>query len=403
MPPPALSHGCYDAALMPRRGEPPVVLPEGTVDLAADVVPAVRALLRRGLPEEFIRSCVRIGAFEAFGGGMKSALVGGLRIDVNAALKLGDAELDLHQLLMERVNKTRARTFPTVESVVKLEDGRRLMFMEQLLGHETLLDLVYRRTTAQADFERILDKVFDGVRAVRRAHREQKGAFRRLPTTADPYGPRLRDRIGRVLAMDRALAASWKKPGEVLGRPIPPLASLLDALDVWLVRALGSAPRSLCHGDLHLANVMARKRGRGFSVRFLDPNPTVGITDPLYDAGKLLHWAEPVGWLVVAPEKCHAKLVEAGRAYRLDASARDVAVGTERRRAFVEASLRRRIASAGRASDVTRPARLHVAIAAAHVGMAALFTDPKDADARRFAFAHALRALAEWHAAVQPI
>jgi len=375
---------------------PPIVLPPGTVDLASEVVPAVRALLRRGLPDDFVKACVRVGAFEAFGGGYKSELVGGLRIDVNAAMKLGGPELDRHVLLMERVNRTRERTFPSVQAVVKLTGGRRLLFMEQLLGHTTLLDLVYRRRTSMADLDKILSHVFVGVRAVRRTHREQARALARLPRTTDPYGPRLRAKLGAILAGDRELRVLRKKPGTVLGENVPPLDPLLDALDAWLPRALSGAPRTLCHGDLHLGNVMARRRGRGFSVRMIDPNPDVGITDPLYDAGKLLHFAEPVGWATIDPAHCRATLRVTKRGYRLEPRLAPSSAAAERRRASFELSVRDRLGAARR-RDPTRSARLELATAAAHVGLAALLTDKKDAGARRFVLAYALRALGAFH------
>src|SRR5687768_16768305 len=103
-----------------------VRLPEGTLDLRAELVPAVRALLRRGLDDDFMASCVRIGAFEAFGGGLKARLVGGLRVDVDAAVKLGDDELELHRRVMEHVNRERPATFPAVLDLVRLDRGRRL-------------------------------------------------------------------------------------------------------------------------------------------------------------------------------------------------------------------------------------------------------------------------------------
>jgi hypothetical protein len=44
----------------------------------------------------------------------------------------------------------------------------------------------------------------------------------------------------------------------------------------------------------------------GCFQKLIDPNPEVRFTDPLHDAGKLFHWAEPVGWTHVAPEVCFA-------------------------------------------------------------------------------------------------
>lgn len=379
-----------------------VALPEGTVDLRTEVIPAIRDLLRRGLAMDIQRACVRVGAFTAFGGGLKSDLVGGLRIDVNAAIKLGNAELELHRSLMESVNRVRPYTFPAVLSLVRLDGDRRLMFMEQLLGHDTLLDLTYQRATTRGDLERMLDKVIEGVRAVRRIARADARMMRRLPRTVDPYTERLRDRIDRIIAADPELAVVRAREGTAVGVRVGPVDAILRDLAAWVPVALEGAPRVPCHGDLHLGNVMARKRGKGFSVRLIDPNPQVGISDPLYDAGKLLHWAEPVGWARVAPERCRARLRTAKPGWTLDAELCDVSSSAEARRSFLEQSIHRRLKLLGRAGDTTRAARLEIAIASAHVGLAALLTRPEDKHARRFALAHALRALGRWRAAVAP-
>ena len=389
----------YEACAVSREEGPkrePVVLPEGTVDLRTEIVPAVRALLERGLEDDYLKASVRIGAFTPFGGGLKADLVGGLRIDVNAALKLGDSELDLHRQLMEAVDRVRARTFPEVLSLVRLKDGRRLMFMEQLLGHETLLDMTYLRPTTRGDLERVLDKVIEGVRAIRRTARAEPRMVRRLPVTADPYTARLRDRLGKILDADPDLSVMDERGGTVLGVEVPPLPQLLDEVGAWVPGALEGAPRVPCHGDLHLGNVMVRRRGRGWSVRLIDPNPGIGVTDPLYDAGKLLHWAEPVGWARVAPEGCRTRLRGGSDGWRLEAWMEGASDAADKRRGWLEQSIHDRLARLGRASDTTRAARLHIAVASAHVGLAALLVRPSDQHARRFALAHALAALGRW-------
>ena len=383
---------------MDARAEPAqVALPEGTVDLRTEVVPAIRDLLRGGLSKDVQRACVRVGAFTEFGGGLKADLVGGLRIDVNAAIKLGNGELALHRALMESVNRIRPHTFPEVLSLVSLSRGRQLMFMERLMGHDTLLELVYERPSSRGDLERVLDKAIDGVRAVRRVARADRRMLRRLPSTSDPYSARLRDRIERVIAADPELAVIAERPGRAMDVPLPPIGRVLDDLSRYVPKALAGAPSVPCHGDLHLGNVMARKRGRGFSVRLIDPNPTIGVSDPLYDAGKLLHWAEPVGWARVAPDKCRGRLRARRDGWSLHGELCEVSAAAEARRAFLEGRIHERLARLGRPSDTTRAARLFVAIASAHVGLAALLDRPDQAHARRFALAYALAALGRWH------
>jgi hypothetical protein len=186
----------------------------------------------------------------------------------------------------------------------------------------------------------------------------------------------------------------------VLGESLPPLGELLDGVDAFLEKALADVPRTLCHGDLHLANVMARRRGRGFSVRLLDPNPIIGISDPLYDAGKLLHWSEPVGWLVAAPSLCRTHFRATAKGYELGAEVVGAPAGAERRREVFEATVRERLARVRRA-DPTRAPRLEIATASAHVGMASLYTGAEQMHERRFALAYTLAALARFRRAVE--
>ena len=109
--------------------EPEITLPAGTLNLEAELVPAVRTLLARGLSDSFMRACVRIGEFETYSGGLKADLVGGLTLHVNAALKLGGGELEGHAALMNAVNDLRPGTFAEVLETVPLDGGRWLLLM----------------------------------------------------------------------------------------------------------------------------------------------------------------------------------------------------------------------------------------------------------------------------------
>jgi hypothetical protein len=154
-----------------------VDLPQGTVDLVSELVPAVRGLLRRGLSDEFQKGCVRVGCFQAFGGGLKASLVGGLRIDVHAVIKLGGPDLQSHRELMEAVNRVRPNTFPEVLDVVELDNGRRLLLMGNLRKYSSLLDLIYR--------DGLPEKDVPGQGGGRDAGRSQSGRTAQRPLAGD--------------------------------------------------------------------------------------------------------------------------------------------------------------------------------------------------------------------------
>lgn len=375
-------------------------IPSGTVDLKTELVPAVRGLLGRGLSESFMRACVRIGEFETYSGGLKADLVGGLTLHVNAAIKLGGAELVVHASLMNAVNARRPGTFAEVLETVPLDGSRWLLLMAQLRKYETLFDLVFDRETTLTALKQALDKTFAGlasVHAVVSGNIPELGAF---AETQDPYTSRVRTKLTATLKGDPELAPMLDTPGQVMGRACPPLSDLLTRPEAWLARAMPDVPRVLIHGDPHLRNVMVRHYGKGVAARFIDPNPDYGYTDPAYDFGKLLHFAEPVGWALARPTACCGSWRQGSGDWALDATLLATAQAPERRRAFLEQEIHARIAPLRWARDPTWAARLHVSRASAHLGLLARFSGPGTGDARRFVLAHALAALAAWDAEV---
>ncbi|MDX2300876.1 MAG: aminoglycoside phosphotransferase family protein [Xanthomonadaceae bacterium] len=371
-------------------------LPE-SLDLRTELVPAVRALLRRGLTDSFMRQCVRIGEFAGYAGGLKADLVGGLTLNVDAVMKLGGSELPAHALLMNAVNASAPGTFAEVLEILPLERGRWLLLMAQLRKYETLFDRVYTRPSRQGELESAVDKTLAGLRACHRL--TAAAASSGLPETIDPFTPRIRSKLEAALAQEPALALMLENPGKVQGRCCPPLTDLLGELERWLGHTLPMVPRVLVHGDPHLRNVMVRPYGKGLAVRFIDPNPDYGYTDPAYDFGKLLHFAEAVGWALARPQACRARWATRQGEWTLSAQLSDAPDAAETRRAFLEAEIRQRCAGLPYATAASWPARLHVARASAHLGLLARFPGAESAAARRFVLAHALAALAEWHAA----
>lgn len=371
-------------------------LPQGTLDLETELVPAVRGLLAKGLSDTFMRSCVRIGGFEPYAGGLKADLVGGFTLHVNAVLKLGGCELKAHATLMNAVNEHRPGTFAEVLETVPLDGERWLLMMAQLRKYETLFDLVFNRETTQAALIKVLDKTFAGLAAVHKTNPKYSG----FVETSNPYTHRIRDKLTAALVGDSALAPMLHKPGQVMGLACPPLNDLLDRLEAWLDETMPLVPNVLIHGDPHLRNVMVRRHGKkGFSVRFIDPNPDYGYTDAVYDFGKILHFAEPVGWALAQLAACRGIWKAGTTKWNLETELH-AAKQAEHRRAFLEKAILERIAGLNWGQDLTWHARLHVARASAHLGLLARFSEEGAGDARRFVLAHAVAALAAWNAEV---
>ena len=370
-------------------------LPPGILDLTTELVPAVRGLLARGLSDSFLRACVRIGEFETYAGGLKADLVGGLTLHVNAVLKLGGVELKEHAALMNAVNEHRPGTFAEVLETVPLDGGRWLLMMAQLSKYQTLFDLVFNRETTQSALIQVLDKAFTGLAAVHKTNPKLSGFVK----TPNPYTPRIRVKLAAALENDPALSPMFDAPGQVLSYDCPPLNDLLDRLEAWLEGIMPTVSKVLVHGDPHLRNVMVRRYGKGFAVRFIDPNPDYGYTDAAYDFGKMLHFAEPVGWALALPAACCGVWNTRGRKWNLDTEL-NAAKQAEHRRAFLEKAILARISDLNWAHDSTWTARLRVARASAHLGLLTRFSGNDTSDVRRFVLAHAVAALAAWNTEV---
>ena len=363
----------------------------------AFVVGIVRTLLGRGLSPAFMKSCVRLGDFVPFGGGMKADMIGGLRIDIAAVLKKGDDELDKHKAMMEFINRRKEHVFANVLECFQLPDENgRLLVLEELRQHSSLLNLTYDVTQPTKDFENIVRKTVAHLNTIHAVRARSAGKeLSDFPHTQDPYGGRLRAKLQQTIEGDSQISCMWDCSGTLMKRACPPVATLLDALRTWLRDVMPGVEPALVHGDPHLGNIMVRQRRRGYSVHLIDPNPSIGFSDPVYDVGKLLHWAEPVGWAKKAPDACNVRWSRKGRAWTLEVSSKGAA-RVERQRVEVQRVIHGALAHLRCMGQANAAARLDVARASAHVGMASLLSRTQTMPAR-FAIAHAVSALLDWY------
>ena len=312
--------------------------------------------------------------------------MGGLRVDVHAALKLGGAELAADAQLMNAVNGRAPRTFARVQRVVRLGDGRTLLVFEELRRHDTLLQAVFCRATSGPALDRLAVRFVTAVRAV-----HATPSWPGVNTRPRPFGSRLRQRLEAVLGAPggQHLESLWDTPGTVMGRTLPPASEWLAVLRSWEPESPGGA--CLVHGDAHLANALVRRRGASYSMRLIDPNSTVGVSTPFYDFGKMMHFTDPLGWLRVKPGACAARFRRRAASDWSLAAEHDPPRAAEARRRRFE----RGVLQALRVPD--GDARiLSIAIASAHIGLAALTAAHGDRRATDFAMAHCLGRVAEW-------
>lgn len=377
-------------------------LPNETIDFKDDLLPAVRAWLSGGLSEDFQRSCVCIGCFDQFSGGLKAKLVGGLRIDVNAVLKLGGLELKAHRDFSEFINARRPNTFPMVVHLQALPSGQVLLLMEKCRGYVTLLEKVFCEPMKLIELNRILKKVFSALGAIHSyAPTSFQARFGELPHDLRPFGQRLKSKIDDVIAADSELGVIMNQPGIVNGAHCAPVTEILANINrIEKAATLRMIP-CLVHGDPHLGNIMVRKNGpTGFRVRMIDPNTEIGYSHPLYDIGKLIHWAEPVGWAKIGHDmgkrlcRSHWQSSSKRGHWRLEGKAIPTSEAAEQRRRLIEKEIRKFSERYRSSYGAVFNEMVSIAIASAHVGLAALFKHHSMREERRFILAYTLRHLA---------
>ncbi len=370
---------------------------EEVTDIRDDLIKFVRSRLAEGLSESFMRSCLRIGDLKMLGGGLKASLVASMTIHVAAVVKRGDAEIPLHEKLMCVANAKKASLFSEVLGTKQLGDSDYLMLMEDLRKHQSLMDLVYSGKRNEKELSQIIVNTLKALRVIHDLDPEAISDTKSPKDNQTIFTSRLRSKIKDIIAIDPKLKPMMSSKGFVMQKECRPLNELLDSTEAWEKNPSRVDARVVVHGDPHLLNVMFRRYGKSYRVRFIDPNPMLGLVDPAYDIGKLLHFAEAVGWAKREPSICRASFSSPYRTsgWRLNGWLNGVAPRIEDNRAWFEKQLREKIAKTDLASQGEWPRRLALARASAHIGLAAIIYSDNQI-AGRFVLAHALNALSDW-------
>lgn len=337
---------------------------------------------------------VKVGPSSHIGGGLQSDAVLQLRVDVHLVAKIAGPELNDHKRYLDAINRLLPRLFPEVLAIVHIDGTGYVLLMEELLEKRSALSLVFGSRIKIADALQLIRhtiRVLNNLHAIAPSKIPKELRSREI---ADPYTSRLRTKLGDITRLDPALEQIWKVPCIVFGQECPPLESVLHNIETWLASERLKVKPTLLHGDPHLGNIFCAVASKPI-VRFIDPNPDACFGDPIYDFGKLLHWIEPVGWAAYNPAVCLSRWEPSRRHGKarlncyLSSKASPI---TERRRARIEEFFRQTF----HAEYKGHGARLAVAVATAHVGLARLLAQQRNLRAARFVLAYVLQALHTW-------
>jgi hypothetical protein len=321
-------------------------------------------------------------------------------MDFDVVIKVSDCrELALHALLMRTVNHVvpKPRTFPLILDVVNLPDGNGLLIMERLSSHKSLHSAVFNGDLSQRALPQICKKISEALLHIRKTGEKKRSALKRIMSHRPVnFVDRIREKLEIVIRHEPALNVVLRKSGIVMGKACAPIKDILRRAERFLDATKTTFEPALQHGDPHLGNIMIRRYRFGHGVKLLDPNPFVGVYDPLYDIGKLFHWAEEVGWATIRPERCIGELVVRKSKWKLTAHSQRTSDSERLRRALcklIDTEVFDRLIAT---SDRTARQRLPLAIAAAHIGLAAILKEDHERVVRQFVVAHVVKYLALW-------
>lgn len=375
------------------------------------LVGLLRHWLAQGITRQNLASSVRVQAFKPYSAGLKADLVAEITLDVRAVVKKGDAQLLQHRDMMNAVNQLnrlphdqrpglQQALFPEVMRVEPIDTEQAdtpvasyLMLMQALVGYQSLDDLLYSGSTPTADLAKALTTVLGYCDFIHSIQPGEVPELATLPSTPNPFSARIPRLLNILEQNDPILADIRQNPGNVNGQPCPALDEMLSHTIPWLDQQCRYQPPRLVHGDIHLSNIMIRQRGRSLSVRLIDPNPSVGFSHPMYDAGKLLHFLEPVGWVRHRPKACklHWQPSQGSQPWSLSAQAPKAAESINKTATSMIAQVQNHFA----VTDPKTQAMLRLATASAHLGLAAIKPGQQATQARRYVLSYALAALTD--------
>ncbi len=404
------------SARVPGQVGPPDQLSSG-VGMREHIVPIVRQWLKGGVSAENLRSSVRIQEISELAGGLKAPAVGAVSVSVQVIIKQGSNELLWHKLMMNEVNRRAAARksrnlpaaiFPEVMLVERINefsaDRDHLMIQQALVKFETVQSLLYEGTDSFNRAERALHLALPAIRFIHSIVESPRGRLSGLPRNPDPFTKRITERLQQLAAQIPWLETAFSNGVAIDDEELPPLSQVVKFLATWQAKRTNTLKLRLVHGDPHIANLMTRQRGRSESIRWIDPNPTIGFSDPAYDWGKILHFLEPVGWAKQSPDFIQSRVLSSKKTPRITTALPTVSPEIETARQRLEAFVREAALTALR-SDPHKEAVLELAVASAHAGYAALPIDPAWSTSvksvaekrRQYALALKLRALSRWH------
>lgn len=285
------------------------LIADGLEQLPTDVRRLIKECVLRAIRDglsNVIEQNVTVTDLEPFLDAVASRIVGSVDVVVECVLKVGDAKL-LKQLEYIE-NNGYSHLYPQIYSTLK--EGEDCACLMEFIPGLTLHSMIFSpepndETKLETDTVSVLnlltsiynDKQYKYTQPnleaiyIRDRFKEKysKGLERLKKVVRFPQEyEHLRERLNRLSSF----------PIKVNGQECLSYDDCLKELR-FLLPKINCPCSTLVHGDPHPGNIIFSSASEGERIRFLDPNGYIDQGDYLYDFGKMVHWVELMGFIIV--------------------------------------------------------------------------------------------------------
>lgn len=261
-------------------------------------------VLKEGLKGEIINN-LSITTYDPFKDGIASEIVGRAKFEVSCVLKAGGEDIK------QQIDFIKA--FPAADIFPKIlqeghHNGKWICLMENLAGYKSFHEYVFRTATSSLhEIEAFLDYYYKWLKEILISFMKVN-----RPNLNDIYiNPRLIKRVeeARAKLQSKSILVLSHNIEDLLskrilfdGEEIPSFNELMQQIAIKDGQIQDLAPEfsTFLHGDAHPANIMLMRNPPHYSIKLIDPNPSLGgLGDYMYDQGKMLHWLDMMGYIVL--------------------------------------------------------------------------------------------------------
>lgn len=246
-----------------------------------------------GIKADYLGDNIRLGTSVPYSDGYKSPYVGDLLVNFHVVVKIGGNELEQQGNLMQQINDLiYPKLCPSVFCVSPISNGRYAMILERLMNFSSLYSIIYEGKH-KYNVQELANSLF---RRLEKYYSKSSSNCAEKKDYISMYVKRMCEKLKEARKGKYGYLLRFHKI-IINDQNVTHPDIILGFLESFAQKYRFFRFQNLIHGDPHLGNIMVRKLKRGYSFKLIDPNPTWGKCDYLYDIGKIYHWAEELGYI----------------------------------------------------------------------------------------------------------